>query len=59
MEPVVWYQNLAIILAMLWFISEALDQIPAIKASSIFQAIKNGLKFLWEKSQTPPDPKKK
>lgn len=42
------------ILAGLLAISEALDWIPSIKASSLSKAIKNGLKKLLEIVAKPP-----
>lgn len=41
--------NGAILFAVLLGISEALAAIPAIKANSVFQAIKNAIVFLKEK----------
>jgi hypothetical protein len=37
---------LAGVFAALWALSEALAQIPAVKANSVFQAIQNGIKFV-------------
>lgn len=35
-----------VIISILWGISEALTAIPSIKANGIFQAIRNGVKWI-------------
>jgi len=41
--------TVALIVTILWSISEGLTAIPSIKANGVFQAIRNGLKWIKDK----------
>lgn len=46
--------NGALMFGMLFALSEAIGMIPSVKASGVFQAVVNGLKFVKEKLLPAP-----
>lgn len=57
-NAVAWViENKVVVVAALFFLSEVIGMVPTIKASGVFQAIYNAIKYLYEKvvATQPPE----